>query len=123
MWKIRFAVLKQMDLPQAAQPDHDKIVPEAAREQVAHRGRVDLSSGRRRIEVLKTVHGDPRDSSVLQQAEKEQLAGRTEGLQRRRDGKRKGVSDSKGDRRDGVARILSKAGFRPVFAEAGDSDG
>ena len=42
-------MLKQMDLPQAAQRDTIDRPKEAAREQVTHRGRGWISSGRRRI--------------------------------------------------------------------------
>jgi translation initiation factor 1 len=114
VWKSPFAVLKQMDLPQAAQRDTIDRPKEAAREQVTHRGRVDI--------IRQTAHRGGKTVTLItgfvgvSQAEKEQLAKEMQKACGVGGTVKEGRIEIQGDRRDDVARILSKAGFRPVFA-------
>ena len=118
-WKSPFAALQHVALPPAVQSDlaasdaRPAAAATSARKQ-KHRGRVDI--------LRQTAHRGGKTVTVItgfvgiSQAEKEQLAkamqkacGTGGTVKERR-------IEIQGDRREDVARILTEAGFRPVFA-------
>lgn len=113
-WKSPFAVLKQMELPQSTHRDSTDRPAAAAREAAKSRGRVDI--------IRQTAHRGGKTVTVvtgfagISQAEKEQLAKEMQKACGTGGTVKEGRIEIQGDRRDDVARILTKAGFRPVFA-------
>jgi translation initiation factor 1 len=116
-WKSPFAGLKEVVLPpdaaggKADQPArHGLPQPTPAK----HRGRVDI--------IRQTAHRGGKTVTVItgfagiSQAEKEQLAKEMQKACGVGGTVKEGRIEIQGDRREDVARILTKAGFRPVFA-------
>ena len=114
VWKSPFAGLKDVILPPA--PPRAAVnqpgTPQPA--SVKHRGRVDI--------IRQTAHRGGKTVTVITgfvgigQAEKEQLAKEMQKACGVGGTVKDGRIEIQGDRRDDVARILTKAGFRPVFA-------
>ncbi len=113
-WKSPFAALKDVVLP-PAQP----------REQVHQSGLPDPApaKNRGRVEIIRqTAHRGGKTVTVItgfvgiSQMEKEQLAKEMQKACGVGGTVKDGRIEIQGDRRDDVARILTKAGFRPVFA-------
>mgnify|MGYP000278798514 CR=1 FL=1 len=113
-WKSPFAGLKDVVLPPASprEPVHQPGAPQSA--PAKNRGRVDI--------IRQTAHRGGKTVTVItgfvgvSQAEKEQLAKDMQKACGVGGTVKEGRIEIQGDRRDDVARILSKAGFRPVFA-------
>ena len=116
-WKSPFAALKEVVLPPDAAggkadqpPRHGLPEPTPAK----HRGRVDI--------IRQTAHRGGKTVTVItgfagvSQAEKEQLAKEMQKACGVGGTVKEGRIEIQGDRREDVARILTKAGFRPVFA-------
>lgn len=114
-WKSPFAALKNVVLPQAttdspAAPGPDTPPPTAKK----HRGRVDI--------IRQTAHRGGKTVTVvtgfagISQAEKEQLAKRMQTACGAGGTVKEGRIEIQGDQRESIARILTEAGFRPVFA-------
>ena len=116
-WKSPFAALKEVVLPpdaasgKADQPARHGL-PQAT--PAKHRGRVDI--------IRQTAHRGGKTVTVItgfagvSQAEKEQLAKEMQKACGVGGTVKEGRIEIQGDRREDVARILTKAGFRPVFA-------
>ncbi|MCW5799142.1 MAG: Translation initiation factor SUI1-related protein [Nitrospira sp.] len=110
-WKSPFAGLKDVVLP-PAQPREQPGTPQLA--PAKNRGRVDI--------IRQTAHRGGKTVTVITgfvgigQAEKEQLAKEMQKACGVGGTVKDGRIEIQGDRRDDVARILTKAGFRPVFA-------
>ena len=113
-WKSPFAGLKDVVLPPASprEPVHQPGAPQPV--PAKHRGRVDI--------IRQTAHRGGKTVTVITgfvgigQAEKEQLAKEMQKACGVGGTVKDGRIEIQGDRRDDVARILTKAGFRPVFA-------
>ncbi len=113
-WKSPFAGLKDMVLPPVPprEPVHQPGAPQSA--PAKSRGRVDI--------IRQTAHRGGKTVTVITgfvgigQAEKEQLAKEMQKACGVGGTVKDGRIEIQGDRRDDVARILTKAGFRPVFA-------
>lgn len=113
-WNSPFAILKNLELPPT--PAREKVdrpaVPQPA--PAKNRGRVDI--------IRQTAHRGGKTVTVvtgfvgISQAEKEQLAKEMQKACGVGGTVKEGRIEIQGDRRDDVARILTKAGFRPVFA-------
>lgn len=115
VWKSPFAVLKQIEVPQQTQQRGAINSPEeSSRKQTNSRGRVDI--------IRQTAHRGGKTVTVvtgfvgISQAEKEQLARDMQKACGAGGTVKEGQIEIQGDKRDEVARILTKAGFRPVFA-------
>ena len=115
VWKSPFAVLKQIEVPQQTQQRGAVNPPEeTSRKQTNPRGRVDI--------IRQTAHRGGKTVTVVTgfagigQAEKEQLAKEMQKACGVGGTVKDGRIEIQGDKRDDVARILTKAGFRPVFA-------
>ncbi len=115
VWKSPFAVLKQIELPQQTQQRGGVNTPEdPLRKQTNSRGRVDI--------IRQTAHRGGKTVTVvtgfvgISQAEKEQLARDMQKACGVGGTVKEGQIEIQGDKRDEVARMLTKAGFRPVFA-------
>ena len=113
-WKSPFAALKDLDLP-PTQPGSKTDRPTAASPtHVKHRGRVDI--------LRQTAHRGGKTVTVVTgfvamgQTEKEQLAKEMQKACGVGGTVKDGRIEIQGDKREEVARILAKAGFRPVFA-------
>jgi translation initiation factor 1 len=113
-WKSPFAALKNVELP-PAQPREGIDRPVAALpEKAKSRGRVDI--------IRQTAHRGGKTVTVvtgfagISQVEKEQLAKEIQTACGVGGTVKEGRIEIQGDRRDDVARILTKAGFRPRFA-------
>jgi translation initiation factor 1 len=115
VWKSSFAVLKNVELP----PVHDAQAtagPQVAATKPAKkdRGRVDI--------IRQTAHRGGKTVTVatgflgINLAEKEKLAKEMQQACGAGGTVKEGRIEIQGDKRTEVARILTKAGFRPVFA-------
>jgi len=114
-WTSPFGSLKQADLPSpshtAPVADQTNPVPVAAKK---NRGRVDI--------IRQTAHRGGKTVTVVTgfvgigQWEKEQLAKQMQKVCGAGGTVKEGRIEIQGDQRDVVARILTEAGFRPVFA-------
>lgn len=113
-WKSPFARLKDVILP-----------PAPPREQVSQPGTAEPASvkNRCRVDIIRqTAHRGGKTVTVItgfvgvSQTEKEQLAKEMQKACGVGGTVKEGRIEIQGDRRDDVARILTKAGFRPVFA-------
>ena len=113
-WNSPFAALKNLELPPTLPRDKAEGPPPASTGPAKNRGRVDI--------IRKTAHRGGKTVTVVTgfvgigQAEKEQLAKEMQKACGVGGTVKKGRIEIQGDRRDDVARILTKAGFRPVFA-------
>ncbi len=111
-WKSPFASLKEVALPPARGKVAHPVAPPPA--QAKNRGRVDI--------IRQTAHRGGKTVTVITgfvgigQDEKEQLAKEMQKACGVGGTVKDGRIEIQGDRRDDVARILTKAGFRPVFA-------
>ncbi|MBS0170859.1 MAG: translation initiation factor [Nitrospira sp.] len=112
-WKSPFAGLKEIALPPA--PPRENVDPPAAPSATTkNRGRVDI--------IRQTAHRGGKTVTVItgfvgiSQTEKEQLAKDMQKVCGVGGTVKDGRIEIQGDRRDDVARILTQAGFRPVFA-------
>ena len=113
-WKSPFAALKDVVLPTAPPREqvHQSGPPDPAPAKT--RGRVDI--------IRQTAHRGGKTVTVvtgfigISQTEKEQLAKEMQKACGVGGTVKEGRIEIQGDRRDDVARILTKAGFRPVFA-------
>ena len=112
-WKSPFAGLKDVVLTPA--PAREKVDrPAAPPAPTKNRGRVDI--------IRQTAHRGGKTVTVItgfvdtSQAEREQLAKVMQKACGAGGTVKEGRIEIQGDRRDDVARILTKAGFRPVFA-------
>ncbi|MBA5871127.1 MAG: translation initiation factor [Nitrospira sp. CR2.1] len=113
-WKSPFAILKHRELPptparaQADRPAVPQPLP------AKNRGRVDI--------VRQTAHRGGKTVTVVTgfvgigQVEKERLAKEMQKACGVGGTVKEGRIEIQGDQREDVARILTKAGFRPVFA-------
>lgn len=114
-WTTPFAALKQVELPPASatQPAADRAdaAPPVAKR---NRGRVDI--------IRQTAHRGGKTVTVVTgfvgigQAEKERLAKDMQKACGAGGTVKEGRIEIQGDQRETVARILTNAGFRPVFA-------
>jgi translation initiation factor 1 len=110
-----FAVLKEVVLPPAPEA-RSGIIPRDAPPTVAtkNRGRVDI--------IRQTAHRGGKTVTVVKgftgigQAEQETLAKEMQKTCGTGGTVKEGRIEIQGDQREVVARILTKAGFRPVFA-------
>ncbi len=118
-WKSPFAALRHVELPPAVQselaaPDRPPAPAASALRKPPHRGRVDI--------LRQTAHRGGKTVTVvtgfvgISQAEKEQLAKAMQKACGTGGTVKEGRIEIQGDRRADVARILTEAGFRPVFA-------
>lgn len=111
-WKSPFAALEKIALPLTTveQPLAAHRVPEAKK----HRGRVDI--------IRQTAHRGGKTVTVvtgfvgISQAEKERLAKSIQTACGAGGTVKEGRIEIQGDQRELTARILTDAGFRPVFA-------
>jgi len=114
-WTSPFASLKQADLPPASRTppvsDQTNLVPVMPKR---NRGRVDI--------IRQTAHRGGKTVTVVTgfvgigQAEKECLAKQMQKVCGAGGTVKDGRIEIQGDQRDVVARLLTDAGFRPVFA-------
>lgn len=113
-WKSPFAALKDVVLPPAPPREQAKQLGTPAPAPAKNRGRVDI--------IRQTAHRGGKTVTVvtgfvgISQAEKEQLARDMQKACGAGGTVKEGQIEIQGDKRDEVARILTKAGFRPVFA-------
>ena len=118
-WKSPFAALQQVELPPAVQSnlaasDKPPASAASAARKPPQRGRVDI--------LRQTAHRGGKTVTVvtgfigISQAEKEQLAKAMQKACGTGGTVKEGRIEIQGDRRADVARILTEAGFRPVFA-------
>ena len=114
-WASPFAALKQAQQPAAspAQPVHDRVAPVSDAPKKS-RGRVDI--------IRQTAHRGGKTVTVVTgfvgigQAEKEALAKQMQKVCGAGGTVKEGRIEIQGDQREAVARILTEAGFPPVFA-------
>ena len=112
-WKSPFAALGNVTLPPATteQPAAPRTPPPASKK---HRGRVDI--------IRQTAHRGGKTVTVvtgfvgISQAEKEQLAKSIQTACGTGGTVKEGRIEIQGDQRELIARVLTGAGFRPVFA-------
>ena len=113
-WKSPFAALKNLELPPTPPRDKAQEPATASTGQAKNRGRVDL--------IRQTAHRGGKTVTVVTgfagigQDEKERLATEMQKACGVGGTVKEGRIEIQGDKRDEVARILTKAGFRPVFA-------
>ena len=113
-WNSPFAALKNLELPPTLPRDKTEGSATASTGPAKNRGRVDI--------IRQTAHRGGKTVTVVTgfvgigQAEKEQLAKDMQKACGVGGTVKEGRIEIQGDRRDDVARILTKAGFRPVFA-------
>ncbi|WHZ24515.1 MAG: Translation initiation factor SUI1-related protein [Nitrospira sp.] len=114
LWNSPFAVLKNLELPpdpQRKKTDRPTAIS-SGREKT--RGRVDI--------IRQTAHRGGKTVTVVTgftgigQAEKEHLAREMQKACGTGGTVKEGRIEIQGDKREAVARILSSAGFKPVFA-------
>ena len=115
VWNSPFAVLKNVELPSAPEVRPAVVQPDAARTvRKKDRGRVDISR--------QTAHRGGKTVTVvtgflgISLAEKETLAKEMQKACGAGGTVKEGRIEIQGDNRAEVARILTKAGFRSVFA-------
>lgn len=114
-WANPFAALKQAPRPATspAQPVCDQTAPMSAAPK-KKRGRVDI--------LRQTAHRGGKTVTVVTgfvgigQTEKELLAKQMQKICGAGGTVKEGRIEIQGDQRDAIARILTEAGFRPVFA-------
>ena len=114
-WASPFATLKQAPRPadSPTQPACDQSAPVSAASKKS-RGRVDI--------IRQTAHRGGKTVTVVTgfvgigQAEKELLAKQMQKVCGVGGTVKEGRIEIQGDQRDTVARLLTEAGFRPVFA-------
>jgi len=114
-WTSPFAALKQAPRPDTSptQPMRDQTVPVSDAPK-KNRGRVDI--------LRQTAHRGGKTVTVItgfagiSQAEKEALAKQMQKVCGAGGTVKEGRIEIQGDQREVVARILTEAGFRPVFA-------
>lgn len=113
-WNSPFAALKNLELPPAPPRDKAEGPATASTGQAKNRGRVDI--------IRQTAHRGGKTVTVVTgfigigQDEKERLAKEMQKACGVGGTVKEGRIEIQGDKRDDVARILAKAGFRPVFA-------
>ena len=113
-WNSPFAALKSLELPPTPPRDKTEGPATVSPGQAKNRGRGDI--------IRQTAHRGGKTVTVVTgfmgigQAEKEQLAKEMQKACGVGGTVKEGRIEIQGDKRDDVARILSKAGFRPVFA-------
>ncbi len=113
-WKSPFAALKDVELPPTAQRDNRADPASTSTGQTKKRGRVDI--------IRQTAHRGGKTVTVLTgflgvgPEEKEQLAREMQKACGVGGTVKEGRIEIQGDKREDVARILTNAGFRPVFA-------
>lgn len=114
-WKNPFASLKDMDLPLAPEGKTSVTTDDAAPPSPKkNRGRVDI--------IRQTAHRGGKTVTVvtgftgISLAEKEALAKDMQKACGAGGTVKEGRIEVQGDQRDTVSRILTNAGFRPVFA-------
>jgi translation initiation factor 1 len=111
-WKSPFAGLKDVPLPST--PTNSPAVDLADTAPKRNRGRVDI--------IRSTAHRGGKTVTVvtgfigISQAEKERLAKEMQKACGAGGTVKEGRIEIQGEHRDTVARILTNAGFRPVFA-------
>lgn len=114
-WKSPFAVLKEVDVHAGAgaRPDGSHQTPASPAPRKS-RGRVDIlrSTAHRGGKTVTIVSG----FTAIGQAEKERLATTMQKACGAGGTVKEGRIEIQGDQRETVARILTDAGFRPVFA-------
>ena len=114
LWKSPFAALKDVQLPPGAQRNLKAQPAGESPGREKNRGRVDI--------IRQTAHRGGKTVTVVTgftgigQAEKEQLAKEMQKACGAGGTVKEGRIEIQGDKRDDVARILTKAGFRPRFA-------
>jgi translation initiation factor 1 len=114
-WANPFDALKHAPLPEPSpnQPGYDQHAPVSSVSKKS-RGRVDI--------IRQTAHRGGKTVTVVTgfvgigQAEKELLAKQMQKVCGAGGTVKEGRIEIQGDQRDAVARILTEAGFRPVFA-------
>ncbi len=117
-WKSPFAALKHVELPPTVQSDlaapADRPAAASFERKKKDRGRVDI--------IRQTAHRGGKTVTVvtgfagISQVEKEQLAKAMQKACGAGGTVKEGRIEIQGDKRTEVARILTEAGFRPVFA-------
>ena len=114
-WTSPFAVLKQADLPTLSHTLSDSVqVNPVSVAPKKKRGRVDI--------IRQTAHRGGKTVTLVTgfvgigQSEKEQLAKQMQKVCGAGGTVKEGRIEIQGDQRDVVARILTEAGFRPIFA-------
>src|SRR5262249_54190790 len=118
VWKSPFAALAKAAVPPAPDrlpsKDGTNMPPPSSTPKERSRGRVDI--------IRQTAHRGGKTVTVvsgftgISQAEKEQLAREMQKACGAGGTVKEGRIEIQGDKREEVARILTKAGFRPVFA-------
>lgn len=117
VWNSPFAALKDVALPPAVESDPTSLAdrsPALSERKRKSRGRVDI--------IRQTAHRGGKTVTVvtgfvgISQAEKEQLAKAMQKACGTGGTVKEGRIEIQGDRRADIARILSEAGFLPVFA-------
>lgn len=113
-WKSPFAALKNLELQPTPPREKTEGPATASTGQAKNRGRVDI--------LRQTAHRGGKTVTVVTgfvamgQTEKEQLAKEMQKACGVGGTVKDGRIEIQGDKREEVARILAKAGFRPVFA-------
>ncbi len=113
-WKSPFAVLKQVELPPAARSDSAARPPVTSPQREKSRGRVDI--------IRQTAHRGGKTVTIvtgftgINQVEKELLAKVMQKACGAGGTVKDGHIEIQGDKRAEIARILTEAGFRPVYA-------
>lgn len=113
-WKSPFAALKDVELPPTPRRDKRADPASTSTGQAKNRGRVDI--------IRQTAHRGGKTVTVLTgfpgvgPEEKEQLAKEMQKACGVGGTVKEGRIEIQGDKREEVARILTNAGFRPVFA-------
>lgn len=111
-WKSPFAALEKITLPPTTAEQSPR--PHAEPPPQKHRGRVDI--------IRQTAHRGGKTVTVvtgfvgISQAEKERLAKSIQTACGAGGTVKEGRIEIQGDRRELIARMLTDAGFRPVFA-------
>ncbi len=113
-WKSPFAVLKQVELPPAAQSSSAVRPPVTSPQREKSRGRLDI--------IRQTAHRGGKTVTIvtgftgINQVEKEQLAKVMQKACGAGGTVKDGHIEIQGDKRAEIARILTEAGFHPVYA-------
>lgn len=113
-WKSPFAALKNVELPPTSPRDKTEGPVMVSPGQAKNRGRVDIirQTAHRGGKIVTVVTG----FTGVGQTEKEQLAREMQKACGTGGTVKEGRIEIQGDKREEAARILTKAGFRPVFA-------